>query len=229
MAIELMNTRDTHINGVKIMCYGEAGSGKTRLIKTLPKPIVLSAESGLLSLADMDIPYINIMTMSDLFEAYQFLTESEEATGFQSVAIDSVSEIAEVVLANEKKNNKDARQAYMAMADQIVSLIRSFRDLPGWNVYMTAKVAQEKDEMGQMLYAPTIPGSKAAQNLPYFFDYLFPVRVYKDEETGAVHRALQTQPDGLWKAKARDPFGALDFWESADLGAIIEKVKGGTV
>ena len=36
--------------GVKILCYGEAGVGKTVLLATLPRPVLISAESGTLSL-----------------------------------------------------------------------------------------------------------------------------------------------------------------------------------
>jgi len=60
MAISLKRTRDLAKNGVKILVYGQAGSGKTSLIRTLPNPLVLSAEAGLLSIQDADLPYIEI-------------------------------------------------------------------------------------------------------------------------------------------------------------------------
>lgn len=50
MAINLRNTNDVSINGVKVLVYGQAGAGKTHLIRTLPHPVILSAEGGLLSL-----------------------------------------------------------------------------------------------------------------------------------------------------------------------------------
>ena len=60
-------------------------------------------------------------TMQDLHEAYQWLTTSEEAKQFESVALDSISEIAEVVLSTEKANSKDPRQAYGAMQEQMTA------------------------------------------------------------------------------------------------------------
>ena len=56
--------------------------------------------------------------MDDLNEAYDYLLNNEE---FKSVAIDSISEIAEVVLNHEKKINKDPRAAYGAMQEQMDS------------------------------------------------------------------------------------------------------------
>ena len=71
MAINLKSTRGAASDGVKVLVYGQAGSGKTSLIGTLPAPIIISAEAGLLSLADLDIPYIEITDMASLREAYK--------------------------------------------------------------------------------------------------------------------------------------------------------------
>jgi phage nucleotide-binding protein len=220
MAISLKRTRDMARNGVKLLVYGAAGAGKTSLIKTLPNPIVLSAEGGLLSIQDADLPYIEIASMDDLREAYAFIV-SEEGAAFESVALDSISEIAEVVLNAEKKTAKDPRQAYGAMQEQMADLIRAFRDLPGKHVYMSAKLEKSQDETGRMLYAPSMPGNKTGQSLPYFFDEVLALRVERDAE-GNTQRALMCDSDGLWLAKDRS--GRLDLWEAPDLGAIIEKI-----
>ena len=58
MAIQLKSTGDLGDQGLKVLVYGQAGCGKTTLSKTLPTPVVLSAEGGLLSLKDDNIPYL---------------------------------------------------------------------------------------------------------------------------------------------------------------------------
>lgn len=227
MAIALKNTREVSTErGVKILVHGVAGAGKTSLIKTLENPIVLSAESGLLALQDHDIPYLEIKTLDDLMEAYEWITNSKDASGFETVCLDSISEIAEVVLAEEKKTAKDPRQAYGAMQDQMSQIVRAFRDLEGFNVYFSAKTERTTDDTGRLLWGPMMPGNKMAQALPYFFDEVFALRVEKNE-AGENMRAIQTDNDGIWSAKDRS--GRLDFWEGADLGAIILKIKGGAV
>jgi phage nucleotide-binding protein len=220
MAVSIKRTRDLSRNGVKLLVYGAAGAGKTSLITTLPNPIVLSAEGGLLSIQDADVPYIEIATIDDLRQAYSYIV-SEEGAAFESVALDSISEIAEVVLNAEKKIAKDPRQAYGAMQEQMGDLIRAFRDLPGKHVYMSAKLEKSQDEMGRILYAPSMPGNKVGQSLPYFFDEVLALRVEKDAE-GSTQRALMCDTDGLWQAKDRS--GKLAAWEAPDLGAIIEKI-----
>jgi len=221
--MQIKTTKGLHTNGVKLLVYGQAGAGKTSLIRTLPSPVVLSAEGGLLSLSGSDIPYIEVTDMATLNEAYIWVTQSDEAKQYGSVALDSISEIAEVVLSSEKKKSKDPRQAYGALQEIIGDLIRSFRDIQGKHVYFSAKLEKQADELGRMLYWPSMPGNKTGQQLPYYFDEVLALRVEKDAE-GHTQRALMCDSDGLWTAKDRS--GRLDSWEAPDLGEIIKKIGG---
>ena len=223
MAISLKSTGGLTANGVKLLCYGAAGSGKTTLIKTLPNVIVLSAEGGLLSIQDANLPYIEIASMDDLREAFTWCKDSKEAAAFQSVALDSISEVAEVVLHHEMKKSKDGRAAYGEMNSTMQELIRAFRDLENKHVYMSAKLEKSTDEMGKMLYNTSMPGKSLTQGLPYFFDEVLALRVERDAE-GVTQRALMCDSDGLWLAKDRS--GKLGAWETPDLGDIIAKIGG---
>lgn len=222
MAIQLKNTADVSANGVKLLVYGHAGSGKTTLAATMPRPIVISAEGGLLSIQSANLPYIEVNSMATLMEAFDYVS-GENGAEFDSVVLDSISEIGEVVLIHEKAATKDGRAAYGEMAVQMTSIIRAFRDLPGKHVLMTAKVEKAQDEAGRILYSPSMPGSKVGQALPYFFDEVLALRVEKDAD-GAVQRALMCDTDGIWQAKDRS--GKLDAWESADIGMLIAKIGG---
>lgn len=224
MAISLKKTGSLAANGVKLLVYGQAGAGKTSLIKTLPNPVVLSAEGGLLSIQDADIPFIEVTNMEELQEAYVWFRDSDEAKQFDTVALDSISEVAEVVLQYELKKVKDGRQAYGELNTTMQELIRSFRDLPGKHVYFSAKLEKSQDEMGKLLYNPSMPGKSLTQGLPYFFDEVLALRVERDAE-GNAQRAIMCDSDGSWLAKDRS--GKLDRWEAPDLGEIIRKIGGG--
>ena len=222
MAIKLKSTADVQANGVKALVYGMAGVGKTYMIKSLPNPLVISAESGLLALTGTDIPYIEVKTFIELQEAYQFIV-SEHGAQFESIAIDSISEIGEIVLAHEKSVNKDGRGAYGEMAVKIMEIMRSFRDIQGKNVMFIAKAEKSQDETGRMLYQPSMPGAKISQQLPYLVDLVMALRTEKDTE-GTIQRALMCQTDGTWQAKDRS--GKLAAWEAPDLSALIAKIGG---
>ncbi len=223
--IQLKNTADFKHNGVKVLVYGEAGMGKTTLIATAPNPVIFSAESGLLSLAGMQLPFEKIDTLAKLNEAYQWCLSSHEARQFETVCIDSLTEIAELVLANAMKQVKDPRQAYGELLEKVMFTVRCFRDLPNKNVYMTAQEMSKKDEVtGIMMNLPSMPGTKLGPKLPYHFDEVFRMRIGKLPD-GQDYRFLQTQPD--FNSVAKDRSGRLLPIEKPHLGELFAKITNG--
>jgi len=233
------SSQQAHTNGHKVLIYGGAGQGKTCLTATLPRPVLFSAESGALSLSranlerlygvgnplvTYDVPMILIYNLNDLNDAYAWATQSAEAKGFDSFALDSLSEIAEVVLNSAKRTVKDPRQAYGELIEKMETLVRSFRDISGKHIYMSAKMEPMKDEAsGIVKYGPSMPGSKLGAKLPYFFDEVFRLGTNKAPD-GTTFRFLQTQPDMQYEAKDRS--GALAAMEPPFLTTLFNKIQG---
>lgn len=231
-------SRQTAEGGIKILTHGRSGIGKTVLAATLPNPILISAESGLLSLrqenleriygkGNPDITYdmkvITVATVADFEAAYQWVIGPNGAS-FSSVAVDSLSEIAEKILKNEKGRTADGRMAYGKTADAIEEMVRKYRDMPGKNVYLSAKTEMVKDEhSGSMKFYPMMPGKKTGQSLDYFFDQVFYFDTITDNED-KTQRVLHTQINQQFAAKDRS--GALAVYEAPNLSAIIRKIKG---
>lgn len=219
--IKIQSTQKS-VNGVKVLVYGVAGVGKTRLIATAPNPIILSAEAGLLSLADEDIPVIEIKTVNDVMDAFQWLTEDKEGMKFETICIDSISEVAEVLLAELKKKYTDARQAYGDLGTQMTHLIRSFRDIEGKHVYFTAKEVAIENDIGIAENKPGMPGKTLLNGLPFFFDEVFCLRIGQDKQ-GNEFTYLQTKAE--LKHGAKDRSGKLEPMEQPHLGKIFDKIK----
>lgn len=221
--MKLISTKDAAINGVKILVYGASGAGKTRLCSTTDaSTLILSAEAGLLSLREFDIPAIQIQGIDDIYEAYDYLVNTEEGQSFKWICLDSISEIGEVVLSAGKKSAKDPRAAYGDLQEKMGDLLRAFRDLPGRNVYFSAKLDRVKDEAtGSLLFGPSMPGQKLGPSIPYFFDEVFVYRMERAVD-GSLSRALQTFGDIQYNAKDRS--GALAPYEEPDLGKIAAKI-----
>lgn len=223
--------------GIKCLVYGGAGMGKTVLMATAPAPVLISNESGALSLRKANLerlygvgnPYINynmpiieVNTVEDLTAAYDWCAGSADAAQFQTICMDSISEIAEVILNNAKRQVKDPRQAYGELIEKMETLVRMFRDLNGKNVVFSAKMSPSKDEMtGIVKYGPAMPGAQLGNKLPYFFDEVFRIGVNKTPE-GQPYRFLQTQPDMQFEAKDRS--GALAPVETPILSAVFAKI-----
>lgn len=223
--IHLRSSRElSALHGIKTLVYGGAGVGKTRLVATAPAPVLISAESGLLSLREYDIPVWNVSSFADMYAAYNFLSKSAEAKQFQTVCLDSVTEIGEVCLSEAKKRNKDPRQAYGELIDSMLLLIKGFRDLPNKHVYISAKMEHYKDEVsGVVKNQPSMPGQQLGPALPYIFDEVFHMGIAKDDK-GADYRYLRTQPDFQYEAKDRS--GVLDPFEPPNLTNIFNKIIG---
>jgi len=240
MALEFTTANAaSDVGGVKAMVYGGSGVGKTMLMATAPVPILISAESGMLSLRkknlervygvgtaqiDYDVKSIIVRSVEDLAQAHAWCRQHAWSNGFRTVGLDSISEIMEVILSNAKRQVKDPRQAYGELIEKGSMLVREFRDLPGLNVVVAAKMEYSKDEVtGISRYTPSVPGNKMGQAMPYFFDEVFHLGVNKDTN-GASYRYLRTQPDIQYEAKDRS--GMLAEVEYPHLGAVFGKILG---
>lgn len=229
MALQFSTTdKEATDSGIKVLVYGESGVGKTVLCATAPAPIILSAESGLLSLKKFKIPVIKITTLADLEEAYKWIVAGKNgANTFQTICLDSITEMGEVVLANAKLTVKDPRQAYGELIERITKQIKQFRDLAGKNVYMAAKMEKSKDELsGMTLFGPSMPGQKMGPAMPYLFDEVFNLRICSTPE-GRKYRALITEADLQYVAKDRS--SALAAMEPPDLAKVFTKIKNSGV
>lgn len=225
MAIKIQSLSDAVAdNGLKILVHGPAGAGKTVLGATAGVPtLIISAEAGLLSIKDAPsyIRATTVTSLQDIYDVYEYLAEDHVCDW---VVLDSISEIAEVVLAYERTQTKDPRQAYGQLQDQMNALLRKFRDLPHYNVLMTCKQQRLSDDLaGTTMYMPAMPGAKLAQSIPYLFDEVFALRVEKDDE-GKTYRVLQTNRDAQYEAKDRS--GMLEMFERPSLKHIAQKIHG---
>lgn len=246
MALEWSTSSQVNASqGVKILAYAESGAGKTTLCATAPKPVILSAESGLLCLSHdnlnrlnaqgafgpgavlaYDIPVLTIRSVAQLTEAYEYLANPRNGARdhFSTICVDSITEIGEVVLANAKLGVKDPRQAYGELIEKMQMTIKAVRDLSGFHTYVAAKMEHMKDEAtGTVKYGPAMPGSKMGPALPYYFDEVFQLGINRQQQ-GAKYRFLRT--DGDLQYIAKDRSGRLGEMEAPNLTNIINKIQG---
>lgn len=197
MPFKIKRTSDVKSKSITIMAYGPPGVGKTRLCATAPKgqTLILSAESGLLSVSQYDLDYIEVDDFSTLEEVTKAINgNSSEFKSYSWICLDSLSEIAEVVLAKYKGDFKDARRAYGETQDRLDRLVRWFRDVDR-NVYMSLKQTRAEDSSGRVTFGPSMPSKKLTQGVAYFPDQVCTFRdAIKPDGTATKVLTFQATP-----------------------------------
>jgi hypothetical protein len=224
LPVQITSTSKAGLNhGIKALVYGRAGMGKTTLCGTAPAPLILSAESGLLALRHKNIPVVELSDIQTVYEVYNmFRGNSAQVRDIQTICLDSLSEIAEVVLADQLKKTKDPRQAYGSLSTEVVQLVKAFRDLPGKHVLLTAKEVMETNEITKTSrIQPGAPGRQIGPALPYLFDLVLYAHTGRAGD-GSTYHALRTRPD--YQVDAKDRSGVLDEIEWPDFSNIVSKI-----
>ena len=209
--------------GAKILVYGMAGAGKTTLAKTAPgKVLVISAEAGLLSIKDANnVEAIEVKEASEVMELHNALKSG--ALQYDTVCLDSVSEISEILLTWEKSRSKDPRMAYGNVQESVTNLMRAFRDL-NMHVLFLCKEDVVNDD-GVLRHAPKMVGTKLGESITYFFDEVLALRIIEDQDEDGKNvqtRWLQSTYGQGYKAKDRS--GKLEAFEKPNITALIEKL-----
>lgn len=234
MSVKITTTKGAGVDRLKVLVHGPPGIGKTRLAAStgdLPGTLILSAEGGLLSLREHDIRQIEVGAGPEAWGRIEGAIDAilnGQIPDVRWLVVDSISEIAEALLATEKGKTSDPRRAYGELGDKIPAIIRKLRDVPA-HVVMIAKQSRYEAEGQPPLSGPSMPGKSLTGALAYLFDEVFAmtlVEVTADDGSTSVRRAFLTQRTLTHEAKDRS--GALKPMEPARLDKIAQKIASPT-
>ncbi|KKM73036.1 hypothetical protein LCGC14_1414500 [marine sediment metagenome] len=220
----IVKAADTVAQSLKMVVYGNSGVGKTTFASTAPKPIILSAEAGLLSIADKDIDVISIDKWTDLHDAFDYLKNAKH--DYKTVVLDSLTELQKkhqdhLVGASEKQMTQ---QQWGINIEVLRKTCRAFRDLP-MNVILIA-LASEIEQNGVSVTRIALQGKSLPNEVMGFVDLVGHMvtqeRVVEDSEEMKIVRAIRFQPTDTIAAKDRSD--RLEIWEKPDFTKIYNKV-----
>lgn len=210
--------------GFKAVAYGPPGEGKTPLIKTAPRPVMLICEPGMLSMRDAhNIPAWEGYTPAACAEFFEWLRKSHEAKQFDTVCVDSFSQYAEIELAKALKEVSHGLKAYGLMSERVMEKANQLFFMPQKHVYLVAKQSIV-EEGGAMKRRPFFPGQDLNVKVPHLFDAI--LHVSKTFVPGMNGPTLAIRTAGTIDIMARirthkpEMFNEL---EPPDLGALIKK------
>jgi hypothetical protein len=101
--------------GLSILFYGQSGSGKTRVISTFRKPLLLiGTERGIKSIRNVKgIEFIHLQHSNELTELVEYARESRK---YKTVALDTATMLNEIVLREVLDLDEIPVQKYWGMA-----------------------------------------------------------------------------------------------------------------
>lgn len=222
------------VNRFTALIIGDAGVGKTSLIKTIPEDervCCLSAESGLLAVRDLvesgRVEGYEITSFADMKEAYQLLLTPDFQNRYKWIFIDSLTEISgRCVEAMKQKyqSKSDSFSLWGEYSDLMQMIIKGFRDLQAYSVIFTCLPSIETDELKRRYVGAAIAGKQLQERLTSYFDLVLYMNIQQADD-GSTYRAFYTQPIDRYPAKDRS--GKLSQIEKPDLAYIKNKILGG--
>lgn len=207
--------------GVKALVYGAPGTGKTPLIGSLPRPVILATEPGLLSMKGSTIPTWEADTCPKIEEFFQWFNQSHEANEFDSLAIDSVSQMAEIYLKKNLKKERHGLKAYGNMATEVMEHLETLYYRKYKHIYLIAKMVVNDEGGGTLRKRPYFPGKELNVKIPHLYDEILFIDHVQVQGQQGMQKAIRTQ--GTINIEARDRSGKLAELEPWDMGALFNK------
>src|ERR1044072_4275471 len=219
--------------GMKSIIFGAPGSGKTPLVSSAPRPVLLVTEPGMLSMRHSSVPAWEAYTAPKIVEFMEWIAKSKEVNSFDTIAIDSFSCVAEVLLADELPKHKHGMRAYGTMAERVMGICAMLYYMPQKHIVMIAKQTQVENgkqtliQNGEVSYEsvmqrrPHFPGKDLNIRIPHLFDNVMHLGDANIPGQPKPVKALRTRE--IAEIFARDRSGNLAELEPPDLNALFAK------
>ncbi len=218
-------TEYAKLYGVKALVYGPPGSGKTPIINTAPRPVLLACEPGLLSMRGSTVPTFQAFTAKSIDEFFEWLFSSNETKNFDTVCIDSTTQMAEIYLndflnGTSKGGNKiHGMAAYGEMAKATLKHLERLYFLPYKHTYLIAKESVD-NENGLTVKRPYYPGQQLPKDVPGKYDCILRLAIHNVPGVGQVKafRCIASLEE-----MARNRTGTLNEFEPPDFSDLVNK------
>lgn len=194
---------------LKVLIYGDAGTGKTTLASTAPAPLFIDVERGSRALLNTDsqADVLEFRSIEQVEAAVQYMKNGRpEFDKYETIVLDSITEMQARLMDQQLRQlgatsgaitYKAGWDEYNINAQRLRMLISSFRDIEK-NLICTAHAKQEKDETtGLTITKPLLPPA-LSKTVIGVFDIVAYLRINTKGE-----RVLRVHPSKTILAKSR--------------------------
>lgn len=219
--MKITKTNEVENHHIFALIVGASGVGKTSLAKTLPhnETLIISAESGLLSIQDASIDVVEINSLSELKNVFTFLSTNENK--YKNIFIDSLTEMGEMIFHALKPEYEKSQTfgLYNDYTDKIIATLKYLRGLVKYNIWITCLDKMTAKDFTEVISLDLVQKS-LAKKIPALFDEVFHMQAV--EHDGELKRVLVT--DNSIVDFCKDRSGKLNKYELPDLGMINNKI-----
>ena len=201
--------------GCKAIVYGPPGSGKTPVFNTAPRPVLLATEPGLLSMRNSTVPTWIGDSKAKIDEFFKWFENSSEAKNFDTLGIDSTSQMCNIALDESK--SKHGLAQYGDMADYVMPFLKRLYFMREKHMYLIAKEELTTDGKRRPLY----PGKYLPAEIPHLYDCILRLAKVPVPQIG---EQLAFQCNGSIDVVARNRTGTLADFEPPNFAELVKKV-----
>lgn len=190
---------------MRIGVYANPGEGKTSLIGTSPRCLILDADRGTEVLQTRgltkNVEKWEVSNWTDMMDAYEYLLNGgtndyewvwiDSLFGFQERGMDHIMSDL-VVKSPHRKMYLPDKGEYGQNMNRLTLLMRDFRDLPinwGW----TSHVMRTEDQDGEVLYMPMVQGRDMSAKVCSYMNLVGRVEKFMKEGTEQVRFTTTTK------------------------------------
>jgi hypothetical protein len=209
--------------GVKTVVYGPPGTGKTPIIATAPRPIMLAAETGFMSLRKMPFATAKntfpAYTGKDIDAFFAWFFNSREVDAFDTFCMDSASQICEIKLQELLPGFKDPRKAYGELERWATPIFTRLYFMQRKHIYLITKEEDKEESSNHVMLRPYFPGKALSKTVRHYYDLI--MRVELTNDPNLPPRVFRTARD--FDKEARDRSGSLALFEPTNLTHVFNK------
>jgi len=225
------------IDYLKILIYGDTGTGKTWLagsaaaVEELRPVLYADFEDGVLSIRDRDVDLLPVRDYNDLREMSALLQQpdpdDEDSLKYKTVVIDSLTELYQLNMevqlrAEQRPQSVPELRDWLKCTQKMRRFLRHIRGLP-IHFITTCQARIITDEVtGAISRGPDLPGKLAGQ-VGHYFDIVGFLDASLDRGGETVTRSLQVQP--YKRVIAKDRSGVFELGiENPTMQKIYEEI-----